>query len=144
MQRVGSLLRDRAVEPREATGRLLAVLGPLLLAGDRAMEAFERPQAPFERPGGGNAGAIGEGGQRLHPQVDPHHRADIDRELLVLLDPEADIADRPVPRLLRDGGREDVDTGRAWGTWGAWCASGSGRAGAWGASCAGHGQVATL
>src|SRR5260221_6536331 len=106
MQRVGALIghvpRLAAQPPR----RFLAVLAALHLARDRPLQALDLLQTPLQVARVLLYLPVRERRQPLQTQVDAHHRARVLWHHVLLLDQQRDV---PVPRLLADGGREDVD-----------------------------------
>src|SRR5215467_3590174 len=76
---------------------------PLLPTAHHPVLPLDRLEPALEMAGGGTHGAIRAGGQRPDAPVDADLRAGVDRHRLVLLHLDLQ-ADRPVSRLLRDGG----------------------------------------
>ena len=105
MQRVVPLIRDLPMELGELADGFLAVVAAFLPPTHHPLEALELLDASFEVARIGDHRPIGEGGQLLDPQVNPHDRAIVlwSGQLLFHLHGHV-----PVPRLLTHRGREDL------------------------------------
>src|SRR5262249_41118737 len=76
----------------------------------RALLPLELLEVALQVARVGDEGPIGEGGQRLDPQIHPHHRTAVHRNVMLHLHQDRDI---PVSGLLADRGRANTyATGR--------------------------------